>query len=138
MRTLQIALVAATLTIPSAGYSEDQGLVGGRVGAGLESSPAERPSSSWSNPYAVPLERRRNTLASRASQRPARSRRTIQPSWRARVEWGPRPSTATASSIQARNAFSGFNRLQAEPHRMTGPALFSTEFAPIPCRTAAS
>jgi hypothetical protein len=54
MRTLQIALVAATLTIPSAGYSEDQGLVGGRVGAGLESSPAERPSSSWSNPYVVP------------------------------------------------------------------------------------
>jgi hypothetical protein len=54
MRTLQIALVAAMLTIPSAGYSEDQGLVGGRVGAGLESSPAERPSSSWSNPYVVP------------------------------------------------------------------------------------
>ncbi len=54
MRALQIALVAATLTIPSAGYSEDQGLVGGRVGAGLESSPAERPGSSWSNPYVVP------------------------------------------------------------------------------------
>ena len=40
MRALQIALVAATLTIPSAGYSEDQGLVGGRVGAGLEFLPS--------------------------------------------------------------------------------------------------
>ena len=36
MRTLPIAVVAATLTIPSAGYSQDQGLVGGKVGPNLE------------------------------------------------------------------------------------------------------
>jgi hypothetical protein len=54
MRALQIAIIAATLTIPSAGYSQDQGLVGGKVGPGLESSTTNRrPSSSWANPYAA-------------------------------------------------------------------------------------
>ena len=32
MRTLPIALVAVMLTIPSAGFSQDQGPVGGKVG----------------------------------------------------------------------------------------------------------
>jgi hypothetical protein len=32
MRTLPIALVAGTLTISSPGFSQDQGLVGGKVG----------------------------------------------------------------------------------------------------------
>jgi hypothetical protein len=35
---LSIALVAATLAIPSVGYSQDQGLVDGKVGPNLESS----------------------------------------------------------------------------------------------------
>jgi hypothetical protein len=57
MRTLPIALVAATLTIPSAGYSQDQGLVGGKVGpGGLESSSPGQPGSSAgdNNPYDAP------------------------------------------------------------------------------------
>ncbi len=58
MRALQIALVVATLTIPSAGYSRDQGLVGGKVGPNLDSSSLAQPGSSTSlegsNPYGSP------------------------------------------------------------------------------------
>jgi hypothetical protein len=38
MRISSIALVAAVLAIPSAGHSQDQGLVGGKVGPNLDSS----------------------------------------------------------------------------------------------------
>lgn len=38
MRTLPIALVVSALAIPSIGYSQDQGLVGGKVGPDLGSS----------------------------------------------------------------------------------------------------
>jgi hypothetical protein len=58
MSTLKIALVVATLTIPSAGYSQDQGLVGGRVGPSLESDSPALPGSSTplepNNPYGAP------------------------------------------------------------------------------------
>jgi len=54
MRALQIAIIAALLTMPSVGYAQDQGLVGGKVGPGLESSDTDRSTSSFSNPYAVP------------------------------------------------------------------------------------
>jgi hypothetical protein len=52
MRTLPVALVAATLTIPSVGYSQDQGLVSGKVGADLQSSSTAQPGApSWAHPY---------------------------------------------------------------------------------------
>ena len=58
MRTLPIALVVATLTIPSAGYSQDQGLVGGKVGPDLESSSrAQSGSSTYGAPPRAPQER---------------------------------------------------------------------------------
>ena len=41
MRTLPIAIIAAAVTIPVAGYSQDQGLVDSRVGPSLESSAAD-------------------------------------------------------------------------------------------------
>lgn len=46
MRTLPIAVVAGMLTISSPGFSQDQGLVGGKVGPGLESSSPAQPGSS--------------------------------------------------------------------------------------------
>ena len=51
MRTLPIAIIAAAVTIPVAGYSQDQGLVDSRVGPSLESSAPTLPGSS------TPLER---------------------------------------------------------------------------------
>jgi len=58
MRSLKIALIVAALTIPFAAYSQDQGLVGGRVGANLDSSLPAQPGSSTSlegnNPYGAP------------------------------------------------------------------------------------
>jgi hypothetical protein len=58
MRTLPIAIVAAALTLPSAGYSQDQGLVGGKVGPSLESDSPALPGSSTplegNNPYGAP------------------------------------------------------------------------------------
>jgi hypothetical protein len=57
MRTLPIAIVAAMLTFPSAGYSQDQGLVGGKVGANPGSSLAQPGSSTpleRNNPYGAP------------------------------------------------------------------------------------
>ena len=56
MRAAHIALAAAILAFPSASYPQDQGLVDGRVGPGLESSmssPQTGSSSSWSQPYGV-------------------------------------------------------------------------------------
>ena len=55
MRTLPIAVVAGMLTISSPGFSQDQGLVGGKVGPGLKSSsPAQPGSSPGGNPYGAP------------------------------------------------------------------------------------
>ena len=47
MRALSVALVAATLTVPSVSYSQDQGLVDSRVGPNLEPS-----STAQSDPFA--------------------------------------------------------------------------------------
>jgi hypothetical protein len=56
MRTLTIALVAATLTIPSVGYSQDQGLVSGKVGSDLQSPLTAQPGSpTWAHPYGAPV-----------------------------------------------------------------------------------
>ena len=59
MRALQqIALVAAIMAIPSAGYSQDRGLVDGKVGADSQSSLTALPGSSAplerNNPYGAP------------------------------------------------------------------------------------
>ena len=52
MRTLPIALVTAILTIPSAGFSQDQGPVGGKVGPNFKSSsPAQPGSLQGAGPY---------------------------------------------------------------------------------------
>jgi hypothetical protein len=56
MRALHLAVVGALFAIPSVGYSQDDGPVGGKVGPNLESTPA-RPGSSpgaWSPPRAGP------------------------------------------------------------------------------------
>ena len=56
MRTLPVALVAATLTIPSVGYSQDQGLVSGKVGSDLQSPLTTQPGSpTWAHPYGAPI-----------------------------------------------------------------------------------
>ena len=54
MRASRLALVAAVLAIPSAVYSQDSGLVGGRVGADLV-SPMQPGSSLGSGHTGVPL-----------------------------------------------------------------------------------
>ncbi len=55
MRALSAVLVAAALSIPSAGYPQDQGLVGGKVGADVGSaSPAQPGAPSWARPYGSP------------------------------------------------------------------------------------
>ena len=57
MRASIILLVAAMVAIPSMAYSQDSGLVDGRVGSELDSSPAspaQRPSAG--HPYGSPLQ----------------------------------------------------------------------------------
>jgi hypothetical protein len=54
MRTLPVAVVAATLAIPSLGYPQDQGLVGGRVGNTPDSSLSAAPPGSSSLPALPP------------------------------------------------------------------------------------
>jgi hypothetical protein len=43
MRVLNIAVVAATLLVPSVGYSQDSGRVGGLIGPNLQSTAPARP-----------------------------------------------------------------------------------------------
>jgi len=62
MRTLPIALVTAMLTISSTGYSQGQGLVGGKV----DHLPATRRAKDW--------------LGARLGQ-------VLNPLWRSQVEW---------------------------------------------------
>jgi hypothetical protein len=45
MRALHLALMVAVLIIPSAAYSQDSGLVDGRVGSDLSTSPTQSGSS---------------------------------------------------------------------------------------------
>jgi hypothetical protein len=57
MRASRLALVAAVLAIPSAVYSQDNGLVNGRVGSDLSTSPMQsNPSMGATGPYHRPLE----------------------------------------------------------------------------------
>jgi hypothetical protein len=55
MRASRVALIVGALTIPSAVYSQDSGLVGGRVGADL-ASPMQPGSSLGSGAYRRPPE----------------------------------------------------------------------------------
>jgi hypothetical protein len=55
MRTSHIAVVAAALAIPTLGYSQDNGPVGGKVGSDLGTSPTQRGPSVGSRPYRTPL-----------------------------------------------------------------------------------
>ena len=110
MRTLPIAVVAGMLTISSPGFSQDQGLVGGKVGPGLKSSSPAQPGFL---PRREPLrrpsrERRRNALASRVPSRPARSSHQTRPSRSVGAGWVSPSSTVTVSkSIQTRVASCG-------------------------------
>jgi hypothetical protein len=52
MRTSRLAIIAAVLAIPSAVYSQDGGLVDGRVGSGLSTSSTQSsPSSGLQGAY---------------------------------------------------------------------------------------
>ena len=55
MRASHIAVVAAALAIPTLGYSQDSGQVGGKVGADLGTSPTQPGPSVGSRPYGTPL-----------------------------------------------------------------------------------
>jgi hypothetical protein len=56
MRAVHLTLVAAVLAIPSAAYSQDSGLVDGRVGSDLSTSPMQsNPSMGATGPYGRPL-----------------------------------------------------------------------------------
>jgi Protein of unknown function (DUF3300) len=63
MRAFSVALVAATLTIPSVSYSQEQGLVDSRVGPSLESSSTAQPDPfARANSYGSPLRAPRLTV----------------------------------------------------------------------------
>jgi len=52
MRAVHLAVIGMLLAIPSVGHSQDQGLVGGKVGPNLESSSTAQPGSSLeAQPY---------------------------------------------------------------------------------------
>ncbi len=63
MRALHLAVFGAVLALPSVGYSQADGPVGGKVGPGLESSSTAQPGSSLgaqpfgSRPQGPPQER---------------------------------------------------------------------------------
>jgi hypothetical protein len=55
MRASHIAVVAAALAIPTLGYSQDNGQVGGKVGSDLGASPTQPGPSVGSRPYGTPV-----------------------------------------------------------------------------------
>ena len=55
MRASHIAVVAAALAIPTLGYSQDSGQVGGKVGSDLGTSPTQPGPSVGSRPYGTPF-----------------------------------------------------------------------------------
>jgi len=84
MRAWPIILLAAALTIPSIGHSQDQGLVGGKVGPNLGSSLGSAPSGQGSSSqeeegYGSRPRRPRNAPASRALSRKAKSSIELRP-----------------------------------------------------------
>ena len=54
MRTLSIAVIAAALAAPSVGYSQENGPVGGRIGANGEPALGSPSPSSSTSPYGTP------------------------------------------------------------------------------------
>ena len=54
MRTLSIAVIAAALAIPSLGYSQENGPVGGRIGANGEPTLGSSSPPSFTSPYGTP------------------------------------------------------------------------------------
>jgi hypothetical protein len=54
MRASHIAVIAAVLAIPTVGYSQDTGPVGGRVGSDLSTAPTQPGPSVGSRPYGTP------------------------------------------------------------------------------------
>jgi hypothetical protein len=54
MRASHIALVAAVLAIPSIGFAQQDGPVGGRVGSDLSTSPTQTSPSAGTGPYSAP------------------------------------------------------------------------------------
>jgi hypothetical protein len=57
MRILSIALVAAAVSIPSLGHSQDQGRVGGKVGPNLELSAPSSTAAPYASRPSAPQER---------------------------------------------------------------------------------
>jgi hypothetical protein len=54
MRASHIALIAAVLAIPSVGYSQQNGPVGGKVGSDLSTSPTQSAAPATRGPYGAP------------------------------------------------------------------------------------
>jgi hypothetical protein len=54
MRASHIAVIAAVLAIPTVGYAQDSGPVGGKVGSDLSTSPTQPGPSIGSGPYGTP------------------------------------------------------------------------------------
>ncbi len=55
MRALHLTILAAVFAIPSVTYSQDSGMVGGKVGADLGSISPAQPSPTGGHPYGAPL-----------------------------------------------------------------------------------
>jgi len=54
MRAAQIAVMAAMLAIPTAGYAQDSGAVGGKVGSDLSTSQTPQSGPATGAPYGAP------------------------------------------------------------------------------------
>jgi len=54
MRALHLAVMGALLAFPSAGHSQADGPVGGKVGPNLESAPGQSGGSTGSQPWSPP------------------------------------------------------------------------------------
>jgi hypothetical protein len=55
MRVSYIVLVVAMLAIPSVGHSQQEGLVGGKVGKDLSTSPTQPSAPAGTGPYGRPV-----------------------------------------------------------------------------------
>lgn len=96
MHASRLALIAAVLAIPSAVYSQDSGLVDGRVGSDLSTSSTQpSPSNGLQGHIGVPLKLAR-ALAPQVLSCPARLFPKICPSSQDRMGAAPPLSMATA------------------------------------------
>ena len=95
MRASLFGLIAAVLAIPSAAYSQDSGLVDGRVGSDLSTSSTQlSPSNRLQGAYGTPLNLAR-ALAPRVLSYPARSCPKMCPSFLDRTGAGQPSSMVT-------------------------------------------